>query len=80
MKTDYQVYREWHMKAFGWPAEPKDSLDTKLLMESLSFKSYLAKYILIELMEIMCELIIWRVQKTIDFIKKYFNKIKRRKA
>lgn len=80
MKTDYQIYREWHRKVFGWPAEPKDSFDTKLLMDSLSFKSYLAKYLLIELMGTMCELIIWRVQKTIDFIKKYFNKIKRRKA
>lgn len=80
MKTDYQIYREWHRKVFGWPAEPKDSLDTKLLMESMSFKSYLAKYLLIELIKIMCESIICRVQKTIDFIKKYFNKIKHRKA
>lgn len=80
MKTDYEVYQEWHMKEFGWPAEPKDSFDTKLLMDSLSFQSYLARYNLNELVEIMCELIIYRVQKVIDFIKKYFNKIKRRKA
>lgn len=80
MKTDYEVYQEWHMKEFGWPAEPKDSFDTKLLMDSLGFQYYLARYNLNELVEIICELIIWRVQKTIDFIKKYFNKIKRRKA
>lgn len=80
MKSDYKIYREWHRKTFGWPAEPKDSLDTKILMDSMSFQSYLARYRLNELVDIMCELIICRVQKTIDFIKKYFNKIKRRKA
>jgi hypothetical protein len=80
MKSDYRIYREWHRKTFGYPAEPKDSLDTKLLMDSLMFQSYLARYRLYELMEIVCESIICRVQKVIDFIKKYFNKIKHRKA
>ena len=80
MKTDYEVYQEWHMKEFGFEAEPKDSFDTKLLMDSLSFQSYLARYNLNELVEIKCELIICLVQKTIDFIKKYFNKIKHREA
>ena len=80
MKTDYEVYQEWHMKEFGWEAEPEDSFDTKLLMDTLGFQSYLARYYLNGLIDAMCESIICRVQKIVDFIKKYFNKIKRRKA
>lgn len=80
MKTDYEVYQEWHMKEFGWPAEPEDSFDTKLLMDTLGFQSYLTRYYLNGLMDAVCESIICRVQKIVDFIKKYFNKIKRRKA
>ena len=81
MKTKYEVYQEYFSWYFdGLEAPDEDEPITKFDMESLGFQSYLARYYLNGLVDIMCELIICLVKKIIDFIKKYFNKLIGRQA